>query len=180
MDWTSQVAKEKMFHSFTRVCPVTLTVSIVGSLGRGVHVRMSGVKILVCSCSGGEVSPNPKPVIAFALTGTQWKVWLRTQWLKNPLSTKYWVPVSRTTTPMSWRGCIFFCDFLRKNISQGSQVLRMITNKVHTSTPPTNKPLASYVSHIHWDDRGTGTPKDRDEVYYEELITRLCCVLARS
>ena len=123
---------------------------------------------------------NPKPVIAFALTGTQWKVWLRTQWLKNPLSTKYWVPVSRTTTPMSWRGCIFFCDFLRKNISQGSQVLRMITNKVHTSTPPTNKPLASYVSHIHWDDRGTGTPKDRDEVYYEEQITRLCCVLARS
>jgi hypothetical protein len=24
--------------------------------------------------------------------------------------------------------------------------------------------LGSYVPHIHWVDRGTGTPKDRDEV----------------
>ncbi len=24
--------------------------------------------------------------------------------------------------------------------------------------------LGSYVTHIHWVDRGTGTPKDRDEV----------------
>ena len=28
--------------------------------------------------------------------------------------------------------------------------------------------LGSYSSHIHWVDRGTGTPKDRDEVNKRE------------
>jgi hypothetical protein len=32
------------------------------------------------------------------------------------------------------------------------------------------KPKGIYTSHIHWEDRGTGTPKNRDEVNKREFF----------